>query len=41
MDTARAFVADYAVATECGFGRRAPETIPSLLRLHLDAADYA
>ena len=41
MDTARAFVAYYTVATECGFGRRAPETIPSLLRLHLDAADYA
>ena len=41
MDTARAFVADYAVATECGFGRRAPETIPPLLRLHLEAADYA
>ena len=41
MDTARSFVADYAVATECGFGRRAPETIPELLRLHLEAADYA
>lgn len=41
MDTARQFVADYTVATECGFGRRSPETIPSLLRLHLDAADYA
>ena len=41
MDTARQFVSDYTVATECGFGRRAPETIPSLLRLHLDAADYA
>ena len=41
MDTARQFVSDYTVGTECGFGRRAPETIPSLLRLHLDAADYA
>jgi hypothetical protein len=41
MDTARRFVGDYAVATECGFGRRAPETIPALLRLHLEAADYA
>ena len=41
MDTARQFVASYAVATECGFGRRAPETIPGLLRLHLAAADYA
>jgi hypothetical protein len=41
MDTARQFVADYAVATECGFGRRAAETIPALLRLHLAAADDA
>ena len=40
MDTARQFVSRYAVATECGFGRRAPETIPALLRLHLAAADY-
>jgi len=40
MDVAREFVADYAVATECGFGRRAPETIPELLRLHVAAADY-
>ena len=40
MDTARGFVADYAVGTECGFGRRAPETIPELLRLHLEAADH-
>jgi hypothetical protein len=41
MDMAGGFVADYAVATECGFGRRAPETIPELLRLHVVAADYA
>ena len=40
MDAARPFVTNYAVATECGFGRRAPETIPELLRLHLAAADY-
>jgi hypothetical protein len=41
MDAARPFIANYAVATECGFGRRAPQTIPELLRLHLAAADYA
>jgi hypothetical protein len=41
MDTARRFVANFAVATECGFGRRAPETIPELLRLHVAAADLA
>jgi len=40
MDAAHPFVASYAVATECGFGRRAPETIPELLRLHMVAADY-
>jgi hypothetical protein len=40
MDTARRFIANFAVATECGFGRRAPETIPELLRLHVAAADY-
>lgn len=28
----------FGVATECGFGRRAPETIPSLLALHRRAA---
>jgi len=39
MDTARMFVTNFAVATECGFGRRAPETIPELLRLHVAAAD--
>jgi hypothetical protein len=41
MDAARPFITSYAVATECGFGRRAPETIPDLLRLHMAAADYA
>jgi len=27
------------VATECGFGRRDPATIPDLLRLHMAVAD--
>jgi hypothetical protein len=31
---ARPFVADFGVATECGMGRRPPETIPALLALH-------
>jgi hypothetical protein len=39
MDTANRFVSNYLVATECGFGRRAPQTIPALLQLHLAAAD--
>jgi hypothetical protein len=31
-------VADFGIATECGFGRRPPETIPALLRLHREVA---
>lgn len=31
---ARAHVASFGVATECGFGRRDPATIPALLDLH-------
>jgi hypothetical protein len=41
MDTARRFIRNYAVGTECGFGRRDPKTIPELLRIHLAASDYA
>lgn len=31
---AKRAVSDFGIATECGFGRRPPETIPALLRLH-------
>ena len=31
---AKRVIPDFGVATECGFGRRPPETIPDLLRLH-------
>jgi methionine synthase II (cobalamin-independent) len=31
---ANKFVADFGLSTECGFGRRSPETIPELLELH-------
>jgi len=31
---ARRVVTNFGVATECGFGRRPPETIPDLLRIH-------
>jgi hypothetical protein len=31
---AKRVVSDFGVATECGFGRRPPQTIPDLLRLH-------
>jgi SAM-dependent methyltransferase len=34
METARQFVSGFGVATECGWGRRPPDTIPELLRIH-------
>jgi hypothetical protein len=34
MNVADKYIADYDVATECGFGRRDPETVPELLRIH-------
>ena len=36
MATADKFVTDYDVATECGFGRRDPATVPELLEIHKD-----
>ena len=38
MATARKYAANFAIGTECGFGRRRPETIPELLRIHAEAA---
>jgi hypothetical protein len=35
---AQQVVADFGVATECGMGRRNPETIPELLRIHSEVA---
>jgi hypothetical protein len=35
---AQKVVADFGVATECGMGRRNPETIPELLRIHSEVA---
>ncbi|MFN3891785.1 MAG: hypothetical protein ACK4MV_15420 [Beijerinckiaceae bacterium] len=40
IDTALRFVRAFSVATECGFGRRDPATIPALLDIHLDASAY-
>lgn len=37
---ARRFVDSFGVATECGFGRRPPETIERLLQLHAEVADF-
>lgn len=36
---ARRQVRDFGIATECGLGRRPPNTIPELLRLHVDVAE--
>jgi hypothetical protein len=38
MTTARKYASNFAIGTECGFGRRKPETIPELLRIHAEAA---
>jgi hypothetical protein len=32
-------ISDFGIATECGFGRRAPETIMALLQLHAELVD--
>ena len=34
MAAAKRTVSEFGVATECGLGRRPPETIPALLDLH-------
>jgi hypothetical protein len=33
--------AEFGIATECGFGRRSPETIPDLLALHREVASLS
>lgn len=38
LNVARRFVPEFAIGTECGFGRRQPETIPALLDIHAVAA---
>ena len=38
LATAERYVRDFSIATECGFGRRRPETIPELLRIHAEVA---
>ena len=34
MATAHRYIGDFGIATECGFGRRPPETVPALIELH-------
>jgi SAM-dependent methyltransferase len=38
MEVARRFVSGFGVATECGWGRRPPATIPDLLRIHAEVS---
>jgi hypothetical protein len=40
MATARKYASNFAIGTECGFGRRKPETISELLRIHAEAAKF-
>ncbi len=39
LSTAKKYVGEFSIATECGFGRRDPATIPELLRIHAEVAD--
>jgi hypothetical protein len=41
LRTARKYIEPFAIATECGFGRRDPATIPALLRIHREVASRA
>ncbi|MGE0736119.1 MAG: hypothetical protein AB7G15_07230 [Alphaproteobacteria bacterium] len=38
MHAASKYVGRFGLSTECGLGRRPPETIPALLRIHADLA---
>jgi hypothetical protein len=39
LTTAKKYSRSFSIATECGFGRRDPRTIPELLRIHAAIAD--
>jgi hypothetical protein len=41
LKAAKEVIADFGLATECGFGRRPPETILALLELHREVAQTA
>jgi hypothetical protein len=38
LATAERHANRFSIATECGFGRRDPATIPELLRIHAELA---
>ncbi|HEV3159604.1 MAG TPA: hypothetical protein VGZ89_06425, partial [Xanthobacteraceae bacterium] len=39
LATAKKYSDKFSIATECGFGRRDPRTIPELLLIHAEVAD--
>ncbi len=39
LAVAKKYAEHFSIATECGFGRRDPRTIPELLRIHAEVAD--
>ena len=39
LAAAEKYVKNFSIATECGFGRRPAATIPTLLRIHAEAAE--
>jgi methionine synthase II (cobalamin-independent) len=39
LATARKYAPQFAIGTECGFGRRDPATVPELLRIHAEVAE--
>ena len=39
LATARRYIDNFGIATECGFGRRAKETLPELMRIHREIAE--
>src|SRR5262249_28523943 len=41
LTAATRVVSEFGIATECGFGRRPPQTIPQLLALHREIASFA
>jgi hypothetical protein len=38
LTTAQNYIRQFSIATECGFGRRDPRTIPELLKIHVEVA---
>ena len=38
IEAAQKVIDEFGVATECGFGRRPPETVPDLMHIHTAVA---